>query len=292
LALWQAHLVQGLLAGGGCATQIVHIKSDGDTDLHTPLYELGVQGIFTKSLDIALLKGDIDLAVHSLKDVPTQMAAGLAIAAVLERGSYQDILVPKTDSSFLDAGIPAVIGTGSIRRKAQWLHRYPHHRIENLRGNVVTRLQKLADSDWNGAVFAAAGLERLGIRPEGAVDLGWMLPAPAQGAVVVVCRAGDTRVLDACRPLNHAPTALCTGIERAFLRALFGGCTTPISALATCAAGRIAFQGNVLSADGKHKSEVFYDVPEHDADDLGRRAAADVLSAGGKEILEGFQRDR
>ena len=292
LALWQAHLVQRLLEEAGSTTQVVHIKSDGDVDLHTPLYELGVQGIFTKSLDIALLKGDIDLAVHSMKDVPTQMAVGIVVAAVLERGVYQDILVPKTDASFYGSSVPSVIGTGSIRRKAQWLNRFPEDTVENLRGNVNTRLQRLADSLWDGAIFAAAGLERLGLRPSNAIDLDWMLPAPAQGAVVVVCRAGDQKILEACTPLHHAPTALCTGIERSFLRALMGGCTTPISALATWHAGRISFQGNVLSAEGRQRAEVVYDVPDHEAVNLGERAAKEVLAAGGREILEAFQRGK
>ena len=167
LAVWQATKVQTLLKENGVEAELIFIKSEGDKDLITPLYELGVQGIFTKNLDAALLNNKIDLAVHSMKDVPTLLANGIRQAAVLKRASYKDILVFKGDkkeiedelnSPFSIQNSPLIIATSSIRRKAQWLNRYPNHRIENLRGNVNTRLQKLKDNNWNGAIFAAAGL--------------------------------------------------------------------------------------------------------------------------------------
>ena len=159
LAVWQARLVQNLLQENGTASELVYIKSEGDIDTITPLYELGVQGIFTKTLDAALLSHRIDIAVHSMKDVPTMPAEGIKQAAVLERASFKDILVYKNDPSFLeDKNSVATIATSSIRRKAQWLHRYPNHLIENLRGNVNTRLRKVSEHNWNGAIFAAAGL--------------------------------------------------------------------------------------------------------------------------------------
>src|SRR5215510_6679869 len=199
LAVWQATQVQNLLSQHGFAADLVYIKSEGDIDLKTPLYEMGVQGIFTRSLDIALLNNRIDIAVHSLKDVPTQLPAGIATAAILQRASYKDLIVYNGDSPFTIGDSPMTIATSSIRRKAQWLNRYPHHTIENLRGNVNTRLQKLADSHWNGAIFAAAGLERIGLRPAQSIDLNWMLPAPAQGAIAVVCRHNDQHAFEACR---------------------------------------------------------------------------------------------
>src|SRR4051812_25320138 len=140
LALWQANTVKDLLQQNWYAAELVLIKSEGDTDLKTPLYEMGVQGIFTKALDIALLNRDIDIAVHSMKDVPTQMAKGVAQMAVLPRASYKDLLVPKKGDTFTEGQTPKVIATSSIRRKAQWLNRYPNDRLENLRGNVNTRL--------------------------------------------------------------------------------------------------------------------------------------------------------
>src|SRR5580692_161515 len=162
LAVWQASLVLRQLQDAGHSLELVLIKSEGDIDLVTPLYAIGVQGIFTRTLDAALLAGRIDLAVHSMKDVPVQLAQGLAAAAVLPRADPGDLLVFRGDPSWIDdrAG-DAVIATSSLRRKAQWLHRFPHHRIENLRGNIGTRLKKLADSSWQGAIFARAGLERL-----------------------------------------------------------------------------------------------------------------------------------
>ncbi|HTD93923.1 MAG TPA: hydroxymethylbilane synthase, partial [Chitinophagaceae bacterium] len=191
LAVWQATRVSELLSHQGHHSELVYIKSEGDTDLVTPLYEMGVQGIFTKSLDIALLQGRIDLAVHSMKDVPVVLPLGLVQVAVLKRGSYKDILVTRPDRSTKDSADPLRIATSSIRRKAQWLNRYPGSQIENLRGNVNTRLKKLAESDWDGAIFAAAGLERIGLRPDNSTDLDWMLPAPAQGAIMVVGRMED-----------------------------------------------------------------------------------------------------
>jgi hydroxymethylbilane synthase len=286
LAVWQADLVKSLLEQHGYTAELVFIKSEGDTDLKTPLYEIGVQGIFTRALDIALLNKQIDIAVHSMKDVPTQMAHGIVQAAVLPRASYKDLLVPKEDAAFLDdTQLSAVIATSSIRRKAQWLHRYPNHTLENLRGNVNTRLRKVKESNWQGAIFAAAGLERIGLRPENAVDLDWMLPAPAQGAIMVVCREDDHYSLEACQLFHDGETALCVGIERDFLRALLGGCSTPISALARVEHGHIFFEGNILSTDGKHKQEVKKHAP-HNTEHVGIIAAQELLQNGGQKIAD------
>src|SRR5438045_1616543 len=203
LAVWQATQVQTLLNENGVSSELVYIKSEGDVDTVTPLYELGVQGIFTKTLDAALLNKKIDIAVHSMKDVPTQLAIGIRQAAVLKRASYKDILVYKGDKDFLEnKNSAATIATSSIRRIAQWLNRYPNHSIENLRGNVNTRLKKVGENNWNGAIFAAAGLERINLRPENSVDLDWMLPAPAQGAIMVVCREDDPVSFEACKNFN------------------------------------------------------------------------------------------
>jgi hydroxymethylbilane synthase len=309
LAVWQATQVSNLLLQYGFASELVYIKSEGDIDLKTPLYEMGVQGIFTRSLDIALLNDRIDIAVHSMKDVPTQLPKGIVTAAVLPRGSYKDILVYKdgnrqsaigsdatvTDIELLlttaDSRLP-IIATSSIRRIAQWLHRYPHHTIVNLRGNVNTRLQKLANSNWNGAIFAAAGLERIGLRPAASVELDWMLPAPAQGAIVVVCRHNDTFSFEACHLFNDEHTALCTSIERDFLRALLGGCSTPISALATVQGGQVHFEGNILSLNGKEKATIEKKVSLYDSTGLGTIAAKEILQNGGQAIADSIQHAR
>ena len=173
LALWQAHTVQKKLNDLGYKTEITAVKSQGDIILDKPLYELGITGIFTKTLDIAMLNGQVDIAVHSMKDVPTALPIGIMQAAVLERANTLDILVHKGNLEFLNSN--GTIATGSLRRQAQWLNKYPNHTVVDLRGNVNTRMQKLQDSDWNGAVFAAAGLERINLKPENYINLDWMV---------------------------------------------------------------------------------------------------------------------
>lgn len=289
LAVWQATTVQQLLAAKGFESELVYIKSEGDTDLKTPLYEIGVQGIFTRALDIALLNGEIDIAVHSMKDVPTVMAKGIVQAAVLPRANYGDILVK--GPGYTDEDVPKMIATSSIRRRAQWLNRYPADAIDNLRGNVNTRLRKVEESVWHGAIFAAAGLERIGLRPADAVSLDWMLPAPAQGAILVVCQENDDYSLSACAHFHDELTATCTRVERDFLRTLLGGCTTPISGLATVKGDNIEFIGNILSKDGKEKVEVQRSVPIAEAGTLGRVAADEVLANGGRAILDAMKND-
>lgn len=290
LAVWQANQVKQLLANNGYQSELVFVKSEGDTDLKTPLYEIGVQGIFTKALDIALLNKEIDIAVHSMKDVPTVLAKGIQQSAVLPRASYKDIIVPKSDVNFLnDDQAVAVIATSSTRRRAQWLNKYPKHSIENLRGNVNTRLRKVKEENWDGAIFAAAGLERIQVRPENAIDLDWMLPAPAQGAIMIVCREEDAYVYEATHLLNDEATAVCTKVERDFLRALLGGCTTPISALAEMKDDEIAFRGNILSLDGKHKVEINKSIPVGDVKDAGKNIADALLRMGGQEILDSIR---
>src|SRR6478735_4846562 len=290
LAVWQATTVKQLLESEGFPAELVYIKSEGDIDLVTPLYEIGVQGIFTRSLDIALLSGRIDIAVHSMKDVPTQLPNGIEQAAVLKRGPIYDLLVYKTDTNFLDdhSG-QAVIATSSIRRIAQWLNRYPNHTMENLRGNVNTRLKKLAAENWDAAIFAQAGVERIGLRPETSIVLDWMLPAPSQGAIVIVCKTEDSFSREACAMLNHNETAICTKEEKAFLRTLMGGCSTPISALAIIENDELIFQGSILSIDGKQKAEVYKRVPVSEAGNIGENAAREILENGGREISESIK---
>ncbi len=317
LAVWQARQVQDLLTAAGIQSELKYIKSEGDTDTVTPLYELGVQGIFTKTLDAALLNNRIDIVVHSLKDVPVQLADGIIQAAVLKRGSYKDVLVYKDETDLekigyvngqwsmvnsrwsndkdsrltihhsprLSGGQAFTIATSSIRRIAQWLNRYPHHIIENLRGNVNTRLNKVYSHNWNGAIFATAGLERINLRPEKAVDLDWMLPAPAQGAIVVVCRKDEQEIYDYCQSFNDDATALCVKVERDFLKALMGGCSTPIGALAVIKNGQVEFKGNILSADGKEKIETEKTVDITKATDAGKIIGEEILSKGAGKII-------
>jgi hydroxymethylbilane synthase len=261
LARWQANKAAGELAMAGYKTSVSYIKSDGDIDITTPLYKTGVVGIFTKTLDIALLEKRIDIAVHSYKDVPTSLPEGLQVAAVLKRGNPFDVLVCKNEKAKEDIynGNPLTIATSSIRRRAQWLHKYKNSRVENIRGNVQTRLQKLQASSWQGTILAAAGLERLelaSLQTGPQLQLHWMLPAPAQGAIVIVCREDDHDIISACSALNDEATQICTAIERDFLRVLQGGCSTPISALATLDDQTIYFKGNITTPNGEESKTV------------------------------------
>ncbi len=286
LALWQAKTVEKQLNDLGYKTEIIAVKSDGDIVLDKPLYELGITGIFTKTLDVAMIQGKIDIAVHSMKDVPTLLPNGIVQGAVLERASAFDILVYKENLDFLNEE-NGTIASSSLRRKASWLHKYPSHKIEDIRGNVNTRLQKVADSNWGGAIFAEAGLERINLKPEKAIILDWMIPAPAQGAMVVVCNADDFFSLDAVSQLNHIETEICTYIERQFLRTLEGGCTAPIGAIATYNEKEdvIDFTGVLLSIDGKQKLEVTKTVAVSEWKKLGFHTAQEILSNGGESIM-------
>ena len=285
LALWQAHTVQNKLNDLGYKTEIVAVKSQGDIILDKPLYELGITGIFTKTLDIAMINGDVDIAVHSMKDVPTALPVGIVQAAVLERANTLDILVHKGQLDFLET--TGTIATGSLRRQAQWLNKYPNHTVVDLRGNVNSRMRKLQESDWNGAVFAAAGLERINLKPTDYIDLDWMIPAPAQGAMLVVAMGNDNYTLDALSNLNHVETQICTHIERQFLRTLEGGCTAPIGALATYNEDEdtIHFDGVLFSLDGKEKIEVHKIVDISEWKKLGFYSAQEILEKGGIELM-------
>ncbi|WP_304196699.1 hydroxymethylbilane synthase [Flavobacterium alvei] len=286
LALWQAHTVQKKLNDLGYKTEIIAVKSQGDIILDKPLYELGITGIFTKTLDIAMINGQVDIAVHSMKDVPTALPIGIVQAAVLERANTLDILVHKGNLDFLEGS--ATIATGSLRRQAQWLHKYPNHTVVDLRGNVNTRMQKLNESDWSGAVFAAAGLERINLKPTDFINLDWMIPAPAQGAMVVVAMGNDDFTLDAVSQLNDIETEICTYIERQFLKTLEGGCTAPIGALARYCEleDTFIFKGSLLSIDGKQKLEIEKIVPVEEWKKLGFNCANEILENGGAELMK------
>ena len=286
LALWQAHTVEKKLNDLGYKTEIIAVKSEGDIILDKPLYELGITGIFTKTLDVAMISGQVDIAVHSMKDVPTALPQGIVQAAVLERANTLDVLVHKGNLDFLEGS--GTIATGSLRRQAQWLNKYPNHQVVDLRGNVNTRMQKLQDNDWSGAVFAAAGLERINLKPTDFINLDWMIPAPAQGAMVVVAMAEDEFCREAVSELNDIETEVCTHIERQFLRRLEGGCTAPIGALATYNEDEdtIHFEGVLFSIDGQQKIAINKVVPIEEWKNLGYHSAEEILNNGGTELMK------
>lgn len=283
LALWQAKTVQNKLESFGYKTELVKVKATGDLQLDKPLYELGITGIFTKTLDIAMLNGSVDIAVHSMKDVPTILPYGIVQSAVLERASAGDILAIK-DS--IDYTIPCTIATGSLRRKAQWLNRYSNHQVVGLRGNVNSRLQKLEVNNWEGAIFAKAGLERIDKLPKNYVDLDWMISAPAQGAMVIVCLEKDTFSRKAASKLNDRTSQISTYVERDFLRVLEGGCSAPIGAIAKVSYDKIQFKGVLLSLDGVIKLDIEKTVSLTDYKTLGKFCALEILKKGGEELMQ------
>jgi len=284
LALWQANTVAQQLNHLEYETEIVKIDSIGDDVLSKPIYEIGTVGVFTKNLDSALLNDKIDIAVHSLKDVPTVLPEGIVQVAVLKRGNFNDVLVLKNNEDFF-ANKTALIATGSLRRRAQWLYRYPNHSTTDLRGNVNTRLRKLKENDWNGAIFALAGLKRIKLLPENHLKLDWMLPAPAQGAVMIAALEKNNDLTNICKELNDNETEICTTIEREFLHALEGGCSAPIGALATVKDEELKFKGAIFSPDGKNKLEFSKTVPVNHTTDIAQFAAQFLLDRGAKKIM-------
>ncbi|GGH71081.1 hydroxymethylbilane synthase [Phaeocystidibacter marisrubri] len=286
LAMWQAHTVARLLRVQNIEVEIIPVKSQGDIDTTRPLHELGTTGVFTKVLDDALFNNEIDIAVHSLKDYPTQPPAGIVLSAHLEREDPMDLFIPKGDTSFLnDRESVSTIGTGSIRRVAQWLHHFPNHTTENLRGNVQTRLIKLKESNWSGIIMASAGLRRMELVPENAVALDWMIPAPAQGVVGITHREGDVIALDACKLLDVELSRITSTVERQFLRTLEGGCSAPIGALARVSGQKIFFVGTLHSLDGKSEVKVEDSANLEDWPTLGEKFALRAKQNGGDAIL-------
>jgi hydroxymethylbilane synthase len=285
LAIWQANDVAARLHSIGIDCNILPLKSAGDIDLTSPIYEIGVQGVFTRELDIALLANESDIAVHSLKDIPIVPAKGLLIAAVLPRASSHDVLIYKGETPVNAKKF--VVATSSIRRRSQWLEQFPNHETENIRGNVETRIIKLEDSKYDGLIMAQAAIDRLDLKLEYTQTLDWMLPAPGQGAIAIVCRENDTAAIEVLSKLNDATTMSIVNAERDFLHHLKGGCSAPISALATINGNTMSFEGALHSIDGKKSFRVKRIFNEAEFSHAGRLGAEEVLSsAEGRSILE------
>lgn len=285
LATWQAKTVAAKLEKLGHRTTLHFIKSEGDQDLTTPLHQMGGKGVFTKALDDALMNGEIDLAVHSFKDLPTEQPLPLKVVAVLEREDPRDAFVASDGMEFLKQDIEVTIATSSTRRRAQWLSRYPNHTIANIRGNVNTRLRKVQEQLWKGAIFAAAGLKRINLEHHISAYLDWMVPAPAQGAMAVMTRDDDTEVMKAVRPLNDTVTERCTGIERDLLHDLEAGCSAPVGAYARLQGNEIVLQAVALMPDGSERFDFEASVAYDDADAFGHRAAEDLLKQGAEKVI-------
>lgn len=287
LATWQANQVADQLEKLGHKTELIFVKSEGDLDLTTPLTEMGGKGVFTKALDDALLADKIDVAVHSFKDLPTENPLPLKVAAILKRADSRDTLVAPNGTDFLDdEDYEAVIATGSNRRRAQWLHHYPNHKVVNIRGNVNTRLDKVKTNGWDGAIFAAAGLLRIGLGHHISQYLDWMVSAAAQGAMAVMVRQKDRDMHEIVQELDHDETALCTTIERDFLHDMEAGCSAPVGAYAHIENSDVHFKAVALSLDGRDR----YDFEETEsvgrAGDLGHNAAQALLEEGAIKVID------
>jgi len=286
LAMWQTELVKSRLEARGHICEIVPLESTGDLQLTQPIYALGISGVFTKQLDAALLNKQADIAVHSLKDVPTQLAQGLIIAAVLERGPSEDLVIIKNKSKFEDTSSAAIIASGSLRRRGQWLAKYPNHQMVGIRGNVQTRLRKFAESDeMDAIIFAKAGLERLGLMPDNSEVLHWMLPAPAQGIIGIACLEEDGEMKEILAAINHQRTFIAATVERQFMQTMMGGCSVPISALAQVNGSELEFKGAMHAFDGQRAFEVNRVMLVSEFTDAGKICANKLLQQPGAAAL-------
>ncbi|MFZ5564874.1 MAG: hydroxymethylbilane synthase [Thermodesulfobacteriota bacterium] len=290
LALWQSEWVKSRLLDlfPGCAVELEVIKTTGDKITDVPLAKVGGKGLFVKEIEEALLSGRVDLAVHSMKDMPAELPPGLCIGAVPVRENPRDALISRNGLSF--AGLPrgARVGTSSLRRSSQLLHRRPDIGIVPLRGNIDTRLRKLETGDLDAVILAAAGLLRLGLggRITQYLDASVMLPAVAQGALCIETRENDDRVAAMVAPLNHADTRAAITAERAFLKRLEGGCQVPMAAFAQTDGQTVAIDGLVADIDGRTVVRSAVSGPRQAAADLGIRLAEDLLEQGAKRILD------
>jgi hydroxymethylbilane synthase len=292
LAMWQAHHVrQALLdAQPDLKVEIEIIRTTGDVSTEPPLTRIGGTGVFTKEIEDALLDRRVDLAVHSLKDLPTRLAGGLSLAAVLEREDPADALVARDGRTLSQLPAGAKVLTGSLRRRAQLLHRRPDLKIGEVRGNIQTRLKKFDESDASAIVLARAGLVRLNLaeRITERFDPADFLPACGQGALAVEIRADDERLEKLWRTLDHPPTRLATTAERAFLAALGGGCLAPVGAYGRMAGTpkNLTLTGMVAALDGSHLIRATIEGAADDLVTLGERLAEQLRIAGADEILE------
>jgi hydroxymethylbilane synthase len=284
LALWQAHWVQSQLAALGHETRIEIIKTTGDRITDVPLAKVGTKGLFTKEIEEALLDGRADLAVHSLKDLPTELPAGLVLAAVPEREDPRDAIVGKRLAD-LPAG--ARVGTSSLRRSAQLRKLRPDLLIESVRGNLDTRLRKLDEGQYDAIVLAAAGLKRLGWvgRIAEFLEADVMCSAVGQGALAIETRSSGAGH-DACRALDHSATHSAVLAERGVLGSLGGGCQVPIGAHAQIENGKLRLLGIVAAPDGSEIIRAETEGPVHDAEAIGRALGGVLLEGGARRILE------
>ncbi|HEY6456433.1 MAG TPA: hydroxymethylbilane synthase [Steroidobacteraceae bacterium] len=289
LALWQANRVADLIRAqpGAPAVELVHIKTEGDVRTDIPLWAAGGRAFFTREIDRALLAGEVDTAVHSLKDLSTLIAEGLELAAVLEREDPRDALLTHLGASLADLPKGARVGTSSLRRRAFLLRARPDLSLLELRGNVPTRIERLGQGKYDAIVLATAGLKRLDLSAHIAacIEPSVMPPAVSQGAIGVCARSGDEAALRWLRALDHAATRIAVTAERALLRRIEGGCQVPLGALATLAGTRLSIAASVCALDGKVSMDCQDAAPLADAVALGERVADELLARGAAHII-------
>ena len=284
LAMWQAKEVEQKLQNLGYETSLVPVLSSGDKNLNQPLYSLGITGVFTKDLDIALLNNEIDIAVHSLKDVPTLLPQNIEISAVLERDFPQDVLVRKSSSKNKNLA-ELKIATSSLRRRAFWLEQFPETEFFDIRGNVQTRLKKLEEGDFDATLFSLAGINRMEMELDFEF-LDFMISAPSQGVVAIASRIDDVETRKILQKINHEETQICVEIERNFLGTLEGGCTAPIGAIAKFEDNKIYFKGKLNSLDGAKTLNLVKEFEYSHSGNFGEKFAKIILEKGGKEMME------
>lgn len=289
LALWQAEFVASELKRlyPNCEVELVHHSTQGDRILEKPLAEIGGKGLFTAELEESMRNGSVDLAVHSLKDMPTDLPEGLILGAITKREVPCDVLISPKYKVLSDLPLGAKVGTSSLRRQAQLLHRRPDLKISVLRGNVQTRLRKLEEEGFDAIVLAQAGLKRLGLDDKitQVFTVDEIIPAVGQGALAIECRADDQEILDMLKPLNDEDTRLITSGERSFLRQLDGGCQVPMGVHGTIHRGQLTLKALIASVDGQNCYEGEMSGPAKSAEIIGRNLAKALYEEGGKTII-------
>jgi len=292
LARWQAEWVAGRLKEVGVQVELVLISTAGDREQQGPIEEMGGRGVFTKEIQRALLDGRVDLAVHSLKDLPTENVEGLCLAAVPRRAPAGDVLVCRRAESLdrLESG--CVVGTGSFRRRSQLLHARPDLKTKDIRGNVETRVRKLEQGQYDALILAEAGLRRLGLAAHITQILppSMILPAVGQGALGLEARCDDDRTRSALQRLDHLPTHAAVRAERTMLHTLEGGCLAPIAAWGRTEEPSLVLTGRVLSPDGTKMIETTESGPVDAAESLGRSVAGSLIAQGAGELIRAARR--
>lgn len=285
LALWQANFIASKLAEKNFDVEIVEVHTTGDKILNTPLAKIGDKGLFTKELELQLANKQIDVAVHSLKDVPTELDDAFKIAAITKRENPFDAFVSNTYKTFDKLPKNAIVGTSSLRRAAQILMLRPDLRIENLRGNVDTRLKKLDAGNFDAIILAAAGLQRLGYSSRINNLLTQIIPAVGQGALAVEIRADDDKTFDSVNFLNDEKTCAAVKVERDFMRTVQGGCQIPVGVYAEIADDKIFVRAVIAAIDGKNFVKDSAVANISDVENFGKNFAQKLLDNGGREIL-------